>query len=264
MNPRSDQHARRHGRGAAGLALLAALALACTVAPLLSDGAAPLRADRDPVLTALTDGRGSLSFALLSGLLGAGLGLSWAVLATALGERTERRLMGAAARLAGLPLALLAPLGAGLMGGGVALLALLVAFSAAPLVAGLAHGELRVLLRREFLIAARAAGLSQGAILRHHLIPNAVRPLLAAGAVALPRALAVESFASLLGLGLPSPVGSWGATVGLAARLGDGLALIPAALLLSLSLWALHAVADEALSLAAEGPHGGAATDARA
>lgn len=246
-----------HGKGAAGLALLVALALACTVAPLLNDGAGPLRADRDPVLTALTDGRGSLSFALLSGLLGAGLGVAWSGLAIALGDRAERRLMGAAARLVALPLALLVPLGVGLTGGGLPVLTALVAFSAAPLVAGLAHEELRALLRRDFLTAARAAGRSKGALLLHHLLPNAVRPLLAAGAIALPRALAVESLASLLGLGLPSSVGSWGGAVGVAARLGDGLALVPAALLLALSLWAFHAVADEALRLAAEGPHGG-------
>lgn len=245
----SGDHRRPVGRrlgtqGAAGLAVLAALALACMIAPLMSDGVVVRRADTDPVVAALLDGRGSLSFALLAGVIGAAVGIGWAVLAAMLGQRAERILMDAASRLVALPLALLVPFAAGLAGTGVGLLALTVAFTAAPAVAGLAHAELRILMRGEFLTAARATGLSETAILRRHLIPNALRPLLAAGALALPRALAAESFASLLGLGLPPPVGSWGASVGLAARLGDAVALAPSAFLLALTLWALCAFAN--------------------
>ncbi len=235
-------------RGAAGLAVLAALALACMVAPLLGDGAAVRRGDVGPVIAALFDGRGSLSFTLLAGMAGGGIGVGWAVLAMTLEQRAERILMDAASRLVALPSALLVPLVIGLAGPDVGWLALVVALTAAPAVAGLAHAELQVLTRREFLAAARAAGLSEGAILRRHLIPNALRPLLAAGAFALPRALAAESFASLLGLGLPPPVGSWGAAIGSAARLGDGMTLAPPAFLLAVALWALCAVADGLLA----------------
>lgn len=235
---------RPGGRAVAALAVLAGLALACAVAPLMADGAVIRRADADPLVAALLDGRGSLSFALLAGLLGGALGVGWAVAATALGQRAERRMMGAAASLLGLPLGLLVPLTAGLAGGGVGLLAVVVALTAAPAVAALAHAELRALMRREFLAAARAAGLSESAILRRRLIPNAWQPLLAAAALALPRALAAESFASLLGLGLPASVGSWGASVGLAARLGDAVVLVPPAVLLAVALWALRALAE--------------------
>ncbi|MGF7174585.1 ABC transporter permease subunit [Azospirillum doebereinerae] len=235
---------RPGGRGAAAVAVLAGLALACAVAPLMADGAVVRRHDADPLVAALLDGRGSLSFALFAGLLGGALGVGWGVLATALGRRAERRLMSTATRLTALPLVLLVPLAAGLLGGGVGILALTVALAVAPAIAGLTHAELNALMRREFLTAARAAGLSEGAILRRHLIPNARRPLLAAGALALPRALAAESFAGLLGLGLPAPLGSWGASAGLAARLGDPVALAAPALLLAVSLWALCAFAD--------------------
>lgn len=246
MIPLTGTDPRPGGRAVAALALLAGLALACTVAPLMADGdAATLhRADADPVVAALLDGRGSLSFALLAGLLGGALGVGWAVAAAALGRRAERRMMAAAASLVALPLSLLVPLTAGLAGGGVGLLAVVVALTAAPAVASLAHAELRALMRREFLTAARAAGLSEAAILRRRLIPNAWPPLLAAAALALPRALAAESFASLLGLGLPAPVGSWGASIGLAARLGDAVVLAPPAVLLAVTLWALCALAE--------------------
>ncbi|CAO3415629.1 hypothetical protein [Azospirillum doebereinerae] len=254
MTPVSRSDGRPGGRGGAAMAVLAGLALACAVAPLMADGAAIRRHDADPLVAALLDGRGSLSFALFAGLLGGAVGVGWGVLATALGQRAERRLMTAATRLTALPLVLMVPLAAGLLGGGVGILALTVALAVAPAIAGLAHAELNALMRREFLTAARAAGLSEGTILRRHLIPNALRPLLAAGALALPRALAAESFAGLLGLGLPAPLGSWGASAGLAARLGDPLALAAPALLLAVSLWALCAFAE---SLRAQGPRSG-------
>lgn len=242
-------------RGLSGAAVLVALALASAAAPLMADGAAIQRLDADPVAAALLDGRGSLSFALLAAVLGGALGIGWALLAGLLGKlsgaRAERRTIAAAHRLTGLPLALLVPLAGGLAGGlvgEVGPLAVITALTAAPAVAALAHAELSALLRAEFLTAARAAGLSEGEVLRRHLTPNAARPLLAAGTLALPRVLAAESAASLLGLGLPPSLGSWGASVGLAARLGDPVAFVPPALLLALALWAACAIADAAVA----------------
>lgn len=238
-------------RGLSGAAVLAALALASAAAPLMADGSAIHRLDADPVAAALLDGRGSLSFALLAGVLGGALGIGWALLAGLLGnlmsERAGRRKIGAANRLTGLPLALLVPLAGGLLGD-VWPLALVTALTAAPAVAALAHAELSALMRAEFLTAARAAGLPEHEVLRRHLLPNALRPLLAAGMLALPRVLAAESFASLLGLGLPPALGSWGASIGLAARLGDPLAFAPPALLLALALWAACAISDSAVA----------------
>ncbi|HYF89353.1 ABC transporter permease subunit [Azospirillum sp.] len=238
-------------RGLSGAAVLVALALASAAAPLMADGATIQRLDADPVAAALLDGRGSLSFALLAAVLGGALGVGWALLAGLLGKlsgtRAERRTIAAAHRLAGLPLALLVPLAGGLVGE-VGPLAVVTALTAAPAVAALAHAEMSALLRAEFLTAARAAGLSEGEVLRRHLIPNAARPLLAAGTLALPRVLAAESAASLLGLGLPPALGSWGASVGLAARLGDPVAFVPPALLLALALWAACAIADAAVA----------------
>ncbi|MBK1838273.1 ABC transporter permease subunit [Azospirillum sp. YIM B02556] len=234
-------------RGLSGAAVLAALALAAAAAPLMADGSALHRLDADPVAAALLDGRGSLSFALLAAVLGGALGIGWALLAglagTLVGKGAERRIVIAAQRMAGWPLALLVPLAGGLLGQ-VWLLALVTALTAAPAVAALAHAELSVLMRAEFLTAARAAALPEREVLRRHLIPNLMRPLLAAGTLALPRVLAAESFASLLGLGLPPTLGSWGASVGLAARLGDPVAFAPPALLLALALWAACAIAD--------------------
>ncbi|MBP2297450.1 ABC transporter permease subunit [Azospirillum picis] len=245
------QAPRGFARGLSGAAVLAALTLACAAAPLMADGSTIRRLDADPVAAALLDGRGSLSFALLAAVLGGLAGIVWALLAFLLGalrgDPARRRSIAAAERLAGLPLALLVPAAGGLFGG-LWPLALVTAATAAPAVAVLAHAEISALTRAEFLNAARAAALPEPAVMRRHLVPNALRPLLAAATLALPRVLAAESFASLLGLGLPPTLGSWGASVGLAARLGDPLGLAPPALLLALALWSACAVADAAVA----------------
>ncbi|MFC5313980.1 ABC transporter permease subunit [Azospirillum rugosum] len=227
-----------------GLVVLITLLFCVPTAPLLGNG---------PLERALAAGQGSLSFALLGGLLGAAAGLAWGIAATALGPRAERSLMGLAERLAGLPLALALPLAAGLAGRGPGVLAPAAALTAAPFIALVTRAELRALLRREFLAAAQAAGVPPGRILRRHLIPNAALPLAAAAWTALPRALAAESFAGLLGLGLPGSVPSWGAALAAAVRAGDPAAIAAPALLLALSLWALHAVGDGLRAAAASG-----------
>lgn len=151
---------------------------------------------------------------------------------------------GLAERLGALPLVAGVLLVSGLAGRGLWPLAAAVALAVAPPVAALVRAEVRSLLRREFLVAAQASGLTGAAILRRHLIPNAVLPVLAAVWPSFPRVLAAESLAGLLGLGLPDGVPSWGTALGAAARQGDLVALAAPALLLGLTLWALWAVAD--------------------
>ncbi|WP_207460433.1 ABC transporter permease subunit [Azospirillum sp. SYSU D00513] len=224
---------------AAGLALLAALLGALVLAAaLLGD------ATRDPLPRALDAARISLSFAFLAGLLGAGIGLAWGLLAAALGGTAGRRLVETARGLAALPLVLAVPLAGGLSGHDKAMLLPAAALAAAPAVALATQAALRGLMRAEFLTAARASGATGREVLLHHLLPNAALPLLAAGWSALPRALAAEGFSGALGLGLPGGRAGLGTAIGAAVARGDAAGLLAPALLLGLTLWALGAVGD--------------------
>ena len=63
---------------------------------------------------------------------------------------------------------------------------------------------------RDFVEAARAIGCSDARIMRIHILPNCVAPLVVQMAIAAPEAILVEASLSFLGLGSQPPAASWG------------------------------------------------------
>lgn len=78
-------------------------------------------------------------------------------------------------------------------------------------VARLARAEFLRLRAQEFVLAAKALGFSHARILFVHMLPNALGPVLVAGAFAVASGVLVESALSFLGFGIAHPVPSWGA-----------------------------------------------------
>jgi peptide/nickel transport system permease protein len=63
---------------------------------------------------------------------------------------------------------------------------------------------------REFIMAARAYGASDGYILRKHVLPQAAGVLLTQAAILIPVFILAEVTLSFVGLGVSEPVPSWG------------------------------------------------------
>lgn len=80
-------------------------------------------------------------------------------------------------------------------------------------VARLVRAECLRLRELEFVVAARALGLSEWRILWRHVLPNAIQPAIVAFAFAVGAGVLTESALSFLGLGVQVPVPSWGALV---------------------------------------------------
>lgn len=62
----------------------------------------------------------------------------------------------------------------------------------------------------EFIVAERSLGAGMARILRHHVMPNVVGPLLILAAMDVPVVVTVEAGLSFLGLGVLPPTASWG------------------------------------------------------
>lgn len=76
--------------------------------------------------------------------------------------------------------------------------------------ARLVRAEILSLKEREYVLAARTLGASPFRLLRVHLLPNALGPMLVSATLGVGSAILAESLLSYLGLGVQPPTPSWG------------------------------------------------------
>ena len=132
-----------------------------------------------------------------------------------------------------------------LFGSGVAVLALVLVLTSWPISARIVRAELLSLQQRQFVVAARAAGVSELRILARHLWPHVLPALVVNAALQGSGVILVEAGLSFLGLGdrnLPS----WGYLIYSAQpflRQAWWMALFPG-LAVTLTIVGLNLVAD--------------------
>ncbi len=76
--------------------------------------------------------------------------------------------------------------------------------------ARIVRSEILALKEREFILAARSIGTTPGAIIRRHLLPNVVSPIMVSATLGLATAIITESALSFLGVGFPPDFPTWG------------------------------------------------------
>jgi oligopeptide transport system permease protein len=79
--------------------------------------------------------------------------------------------------------------------------------------ARIVRGQTLSLKQKEFIEAARAAGVSPFGIIIRHVIPNVVGPVMVYVTLTVPGVILTESFLSFLGLGIQEPLTSWGVLI---------------------------------------------------
>jgi peptide/nickel transport system permease protein len=77
-------------------------------------------------------------------------------------------------------------------------------------VARLVRAEFLSLRERDFVLAARALGASDGRLIFRHILPNALSPVLVSATLGVAGAILTESALSFLGIGVQPPTPSWG------------------------------------------------------
>lgn len=76
--------------------------------------------------------------------------------------------------------------------------------------ARLVRGEVLTTKERDFVTAARSLGSSDAGILRRHILPNVLSPVIVAATFSIASAIITESALSFLGLGFPPDFPTWG------------------------------------------------------
>ncbi len=72
------------------------------------------------------------------------------------------------------------------------------------------RGQILSLKNQEFVLAAKATGVSTLGIIFRHLVPNALGPVIVYATLTVPSVMLTEAFLSFLGLGVQAPYASWG------------------------------------------------------
>lgn len=97
-----------------------------------------------------------------------------------------------------------------LTGGGFFTIVLIAALFGWVQVCLLVRAQVKAFREKEFVRAAQALGATPGYIIRRHLIPNSVSPIIVGFVLAIPLAMMLEASLSFLGIGVPPPTPSWG------------------------------------------------------
>lgn len=112
--------------------------------------------------------------------------------------------------------------------------------------ARIVRGQTLSIKRQEYVAAAEALGVGPVGILRRHIIPNTLGPVIVYVTLLVPKVILLESFLSFLGLGVQEPMTSWGVLIAEGARSiqsDPGRLLFPAAFLTA-TLFALNFIGD--------------------
>jgi len=108
------------------------------------------------------------------------------------------------------------------------------------------RGQILSLKNQEFVMAARATGVSTFGIIFRHLVPNALGPVIVYATLTVPSVMLTEAFLSYLGLGVQAPYASWGSLASDGAR---NIAIFPWQLIfpgvtMALTLFSLNFLGD--------------------
>jgi len=76
--------------------------------------------------------------------------------------------------------------------------------------ARIVRGQVLQVKSREYILAAKAIGLSQFRILTRYVLPNIVAPIIVIATVRIGTTVTAESGLSFLGIGVPPPIPTWG------------------------------------------------------
>ena len=194
--------------------------------PLLTDyasiGSAPTAAHilgtdslgRDVLSRLIYGARVTLVVSASSVLLGDSLGFMWGLVSGYLGGRVDvisQRLLDV---LLAFPALILSMLLVVSIGSGLGTVIVAIAVTRIPLATRVIRSTVLSTKEQAYVEAARGLGASAPRVLRLHLAPQCIAPLLVIASFNLGTAIFAEAALSFLGIGVPPPTPTWGSMLG--------------------------------------------------
>jgi len=179
-------------------------------APSLSHPMGTDRFGRDVLTRVLWGGRLALPVGFVSVLIAAVMGVVLGLIAGYYGGPLDAVIMRFVDLLLAFPGILLALAIVAVLGGSLLNLMIAVGISSIPAYVRITRGTVLSVKEREFVLAARALGIRDRAIILHHILPNVLAPLIVLATLGVASAIITSSALSFLGLGIKPPTPEWG------------------------------------------------------
>ena len=201
---------------------------------------------RDLLTQILYGARVSLAVGFIATSVALLIGVTWGAIAGYAGGRTDAVMMRVVDILYALPFMIFIVLLMVVFGRNLMLLFLAIGAVEWLTMARIMRAQVQSLRRQEFVEAAVSLGLSPGAIIRRHLLPNALGPIIVYTTLTIPSVMLLEAFLSFLGLGVQPPQTSWGLLIAYGAETMEEYPwlLIYPGLALALTLFSLNFLGD--------------------
>jgi oligopeptide transport system permease protein len=223
----------RNRAAVGGMITLVVLALAAIVGPYLApfgydeirkpdvwlpplSGGHLLGADalgRDLLARLLMGLRVSLAIGLVATAVSLVIGVAWGATAGYAGGRTDEAMMRIVDVLYSLPFIFFVILLMVTFGSNLVLMFVAIGAVEWLTMSRIVRGQTMALKQKEFIEAARATGLSGPQIVRRHVAPNLLGPVVVYVTLTIPAVILAESFLSFLGLGVQPPMASLGGLI---------------------------------------------------
>ena len=141
------------------------------------------------------------------------IGVSWGIVAGFFGGTIDSVMMRIVDILYGLPFIIFVILLMVIFGSNLWLLFGAIGAVEWLTMSRIVRGQVIGLKNQEFVLAAKAMGVSNFSMFRRHLLPNILGPIAVYATLTIPQVMLLESFLSFLGLGIQPPMSSWGTLI---------------------------------------------------
>jgi peptide/nickel transport system permease protein len=100
-----------------------------------------------------------------------------------------------------------------ILGPGIRNVMIAIGLGSFPIIARLVRGQTLSVKERDYVLAVRASGADSFRIMRAHLLPNTVQPVIVQASLMVGFAVLTEAGLSFLGVGIQPPAATWGIVI---------------------------------------------------
>jgi oligopeptide transport system permease protein len=201
---------------------------------------------RDLLTRTLIAGRVSLAIGLLATFVAIIIGVLYGAVSGYLGGRVDLLMMRIVDVLYSLPFMFFVIMLVVFFGRNFILMFIAVGAVEWLDMARIVRGQTLSIKRQEYVQAAEALGVTTKGIIKRHVIPNTLGPVVVYMTLLVPKVILLESFLSFLGLGVQEPMTSWGVLIAEGARniQGSTWMLVFPSIFLVATLFCLNFIGD--------------------